>query len=127
MDVSVLGHTVPPFTSRLENVRLAWGAVELASPGMLASLVRLGRPLDRSERMVIRVLGVRQVGQGVASQLRPSAETTRLGLRVDLLHAASMVGLAIISRRHRRLALASAGIAGGLAGAAWLSLPAQDG
>lgn len=127
MGLPVLGGALPPFTSRLQNFRLSWGSLEVASPELVARMLRLGRPLDRSERIGLRVLGSRQVAQGIASQVRPSPETTRLGFRIDALHAASMLALAVVSKRHRRLALVSGGIAAGLAGAAWLSLPAHEG
>ncbi len=86
-------------------VGAAWGVTLLALAG------RLDRVLDGSapspaEVALTRVLGVRQLGE--------AALLWRLGRRVSSgvvategLHGASMVALAVASRRHRRMALAS--------------------
>jgi len=67
--------------------------------------------------------------QGAVEVGRPSPLVAGAGAGVDGLHAASMVGLAAISARHRRAALRSAALAAGssvtLAGLTRASRPAR--
>ena len=60
---------------------------------------------------VVRVLGARHLAQGLAGLVTARRATALLGVGVDGLHAASMVGLAVRHRRHRRGAAASALVA----------------
>jgi hypothetical protein len=68
------------------------------------------------------LLGARQVVQGVVTATRPTSPVPAGGVVVDVLHAASMLGLAAVDRRSRRWALRSAAAAfawaaaGGVAG-----------
>jgi hypothetical protein len=57
------------------------------------------------------VLGARHLAQGSAGLVASSPTSSRLGAVVDGLHAASMVGLAVLDREHRRAAAASALVA----------------
>lgn len=68
---------------------------------------------------IVRVLGVRLLAQAAPEAIRPHRTLLRLGVLVDLVHAASMLAAARIWPRYRRAALASAGSAGAsaLAGA----------
>ncbi|HEV7209827.1 MAG TPA: hypothetical protein VGN54_13965 [Mycobacteriales bacterium] len=103
----------------LEAVRGVYGGLQLTAPGLLAGRL-LSHPLDRHERGVARVLAGRQLGQALLSGTRPGPRALVLGAGVDLLHAASMLGLGLISRRHRRAALTDAIIASSFAaGGAW--------
>jgi hypothetical protein len=70
--------------------------------------------LDRRTQVVTRVLGARLVLQGVADVVL-GTRTRRLDIAVDLLHAASMVPVAAVSRRHRRSTIVSAACAAGIA------------
>lgn len=84
--------------------RLGVGVAELVAPGRLGSAA-LGHAPDRRERAVVRVLGARHLGQEVAAW---RGDDLLAGPLLDVLHAASMVGLAAFSRRYRRAALTSA-------------------
>ncbi|MGH3421890.1 MAG: hypothetical protein ACRDOD_20120, partial [Streptosporangiaceae bacterium] len=87
--------------------RAGYGLVEATAPDLLAQ--RLFRiRLDAQARRVARVIGVRHVVQAAASGPAPTRAVLRLGAEVDVLHAASMVGLAALDRRQSRSALASA-------------------
>lgn len=57
---------------------------------------------------IVRVLGARLLAQAAPEAIRPSRRLLRLGLVVDLTHAASMLAAARIWPRYRRAALASA-------------------
>jgi len=97
----------------LELVRLGLGAADVLAPQALGR-AELGRRPDALSRGVLRVLGVRQVVQAGLVLRFPTRDARRLSAVVDLLHAASMVALAVLDRRRRRGALVQAGIATGL-------------
>jgi hypothetical protein len=104
----------------IAGVRAGHGLLLLVRPQ--ASVGRLlGRQLTRGERVVARVLGVRQLGQALASAAVPSAAVVETGAGIDAVHALSMVALGVASRRHRRAALASAGVAASFATAGVLA------
>jgi hypothetical protein len=115
----VVAQARKPLVTRFGWLRAGLGAVQALFPG-LASRLLVIPPLDRRSRGVIRVLGIRQVGQALVTGPQPSAAVLLLGAEVDAAHAASMVTLALCSRRWRRAALADAMIATlfALAGAA---------
>jgi hypothetical protein len=104
-------------TSRtpLALARIGVGAAELALPDRLGTAL-LGRRPDTTERVVMRVLGVRHLAQAVGG-LRGHALLG--GPLLDALHALSMYGAGAVSERHRRGALLSAAGATGFALAAW--------
>ncbi len=90
-------------------VGAAWGVTLLAAGGRLDRLLDGSSP-TRVETALTRVLGVRQLGE--------AALLWRLGSRVrtgvvatESLHGASMLLLAAVSRRHRRIAAASLAMA----------------
>jgi hypothetical protein len=90
-------------------VRVAYGGVLLlAPPAGNAMIVRT--PPDHIETVVGRVLGARHLVQGLAEWSAPR-RVGRLGLLVDGAHATSMVGWAVLDRRHRRTAVLSAAAA----------------
>ena len=95
---------------RVGQLRAGLGAAQALFPG-LASRLLVIQPLDRGSRGVIRVLGIRQVGQALVTGTQPSAAVLLLGAEVDAAHAASMVALALCSRRWRRAAVVDAMIA----------------
>jgi hypothetical protein len=126
----VLVRAPEPTVARFGQLRAGLGAAQALFPG-LASRLLVSQSLNRRSRRVIRVLGIRQVGQALVTRTQPSAAVLLLGAEVDAAHAASMVALALSSRRWRRAALAEAMIASlfALAGAAtarWGGSPAAQ-
>ena len=107
-------------------VRLLWAALLLGWPSRL--IRSSGGEDSQRSRVVARVLGARHAAQGaleLAGGLRehrgrPGPASKRwlvAGAGVDVLHAASGVGLAAFDRRWRRTALSDALATTGLA--AW--------
>jgi hypothetical protein len=96
----------------LAAVMVGWGALLLTATRPLLRRLSGSRPSSR-DVAVTRVLGVREVAQGVVLAVAP--RTAAVGGAVDALHAASMLLLAVLSRRHRRAALVSAAVAALLA------------
>lgn len=90
-------------------VRTAWGVTLLVAPERVLCAID-GRVPSVESVPVARVLGGRQIVQGVATALLPTRRLLRWGAVVDVLHAASMAGLAAGSPRHRRVGLVSAGL-----------------
>ncbi len=88
---------------------LAWGVVLLARGDEVWHAVE-GRAPDDVERLAMQVLGVRHQVQGLAQLVAPGASSATV-VAVDVLHAASMAGLAVASPRHRRAALLTGGVA----------------
>ena len=95
---------------QLASARLGWAAVLLAVPGPLYELAA-GRRGTPTEVGIVRLLGLREVGQAAITVNRPTAGVLRAGAAVDALHALSMVALALGSAAHRRPALASGTLA----------------
>lgn len=93
----------------LEALRALYGLVELAAPDAVTAAL-LGRAPDHRMRVVIRILGARHVAQAALTLAAPRA-MHRVGGVVDLLHAGSMVGLAVLDPRRRRAAALNAVIA----------------
>jgi len=106
--------TSPRAAAALELIRGGYGALQLALPGLVADRL-LAHRFDPRGRRVARVLGARQLVQALGSGRRPSYPVLAVGVEVDLLHAASMLGLGLVDRRRRRVALADAVIAGSFA------------
>jgi hypothetical protein len=126
----VLSQAQKPPVARFGQLRAGLGAAQVLYPGVASRLLVI-QPLDRCSRRVIRVLGIRQLCQALVTGTQPSAAVLLLGAEVDGAHAASMVALALSSRRWRRAALAEAMIASlfALAGAAtarWGGSPAAQ-
>ncbi len=91
----------------LVRVRACYGALLIAFPD------RVARTIDEQQdgegfRRIIRVLGAREVAQAVICWPQPTSALLKVGAGVDVIHAASMLGLAAMSRRWRRPALLSA-------------------
>src|SRR5690349_19706849 len=91
---------------------MGWGAALVAAPRpLLRGLARADDPADRIAVAVLRVLGVRHVGQALVEVLGPQPAVRYLGAAVDGLHALTAVGLAVLDPRWRRGALTDTAIA----------------
>jgi uncharacterized membrane protein len=89
-----------------------------------------GRPPSLRARRVARVLGIRHLAQAAITAGAPGPEMVAGGSVIDLCHAASMLGLAAVSKSLRRAELADALVAAALAVAEPVSAglsPASDG
>ncbi len=93
----------------LEIVRALYGMLELRSPEVVAGAA-LGKEPDERLRVTIRILGARHIAQALLTVIT-RGRLHRAGGVVDLLHASTMLGLAVVDRRRRRAALTSAAIA----------------
>lgn len=94
----------------IEAIRIGLGALDLlAAPRVLRRA--LGSPPDGLTTGALRVLGVRQIAQGVVTARSDSRTVRRISAAVDSLHCASMLLLAILDRRRRSAALVQASIA----------------
>lgn len=94
-------------------VRVAWGLTLLAAPGRCIALG--GGPAPGADAVAVaRVLAGRHVLQGVV-ELASWPRLRRLGATVDALHAASMMSLAAVDRRWRRVALVDSSLASAFA------------
>lgn len=93
--------------TRLNLVRAAWGTVLLAAPDLI-----VGRGHSRCTgtvaRRTVQVLGGRQVIQSALTAWRPTTAVLTVGAAADVLHAASMVALAVVDARWRGRAAADA-------------------
>jgi hypothetical protein len=90
-------------------VGVIWGAVLLsAGPRIWVRLT--GDHPTQADRVGLWALGARDLGQGVFQLVAPTTGR-RLIVAVELLHATSMVALAVGNRPRRRPALVSASVA----------------
>ncbi|MGA0568609.1 hypothetical protein ACO2Q7_14860 [Rathayibacter sp. KR2-224] len=94
---------------RLEIARAALGAGELVAPSLVGRLLLWRKP-DTTETVVARVLGARHLVQAGLTR-RAGSGLHVLGADVDLLHAASMLLLGALDRKHRRAAFTTAAVA----------------
>jgi hypothetical protein len=103
--------------SRLIGVaNTALGAVLLGRPEAVADAAAGSVPPGPGW---VRLLGARYLVQGPVQTLMPSPQVLQLSVVVDGLHAASMVGLALLRADYRRPALISAAVATGSAAVTW--------
>ena len=91
----------------LTGLRFAYGTALLVLPSQALARAT-GAPVDRRAAWLARVLGARELAQAELTRRRPTREVLLAGAVVDVLHAASMVGLAAADRERRRLALHNA-------------------
>lgn len=98
----------------LPVVRGGYGAALLLASGRMIRLVS-GRPVDPRTRVAVRLLGVRHLAQAVVTGVRPGPLPIALGAEVDVVHAASMVGVAAIARSQRRSGAIDAAVAAAFA------------
>ncbi len=95
--------------------RAVWGMALVVFPDRVGSA--LGVPITGELRTAARVLGGRDVAQAAVTMTHPTAATVRLGVAVDLLHAASVLAEAVRSPQRRRASLTSGSVALGFAAA----------
>lgn len=86
---------------------VGWGAAQLLRPEEVARAVCAGR--RQPPTWVTQVLGARLVGQYVAVLVRPTRGMVLTGAAVDVLHALSMVPVAVWWPAYRRAAVVSGG------------------
>ncbi|GAA4483829.1 hypothetical protein [Microbacterium panaciterrae] len=85
---------------RADLVRVVWGLWQLTGATVIARAQLDDRP-DAVTTWAIRALGVRQILQGVILSATGSRTAHRAGGVIDLLHASSMLVVAIADpRRH---------------------------
>lgn len=88
---------------------MAVGAALMSGPARTGYWASPGHPPPTG---VVRILGARQLIQGIVVAVRPSQGIVVTGALVDLTHAASMIVIASLRRDDRRAALLSAALAG---------------
>ncbi|TSD99467.1 hypothetical protein FOS14_11810 [Skermania sp. ID1734] len=94
----------------LDAVRISLGTAELGRPQAFTQ--RLAPDANpTTAAVVLRVLGARHVVQGAISARVGDRALYRLGAGVDVLHALSMVAVAVASPRWRRAAATDAVVA----------------
>ncbi|KAA0016570.1 hypothetical protein [Antrihabitans cavernicola] len=103
----------------LTLLRTGWGAVLLVAPRSVAR-GPVGS-LDARDILVARILGARQLVQAAATGSGSSHRLRVASTGVDIVHAASMAGLALIDEPHRRPAIVDAVVASGFAAAGWVA------
>ncbi len=97
-------------TRLLAAAHLGQAAVLLAQPA--GALRRITSEGGVPPVWIVRILGARLLAQAAPEAIAPSRNILRLGVVVDLTHAASMLIAARVWPRYRRAALASAASAG---------------
>jgi hypothetical protein len=122
----------PAGTTRRPGARSSLRVLGVAEAA--AGVVLAGRPRSVIARVdggrggpppwVVRLLGGRMVAQGLVEAARPGPAVAVGGAALDGSHALSMLALAVVSRRLRPPALASALLAG--ATAALLAVAARS-
>ncbi|MEO7058412.1 MAG: hypothetical protein ABI083_01700 [Lapillicoccus sp.] len=97
---------------------IAWGTALLTAGPPIWSYLDDRAPTE-VDRVALRFLGARHVATGITQVFVP-ARFQRLEIGIDLIHAATMVGLAAVDPPRRRPALVTAAVAlaGALAGMA---------
>lgn len=70
---------------------------------------------DRTMRAAARILGARNLVQATLTQIAPTRRTRRINATIDLIHAGSMVLVAVAQPRRARICLLSAATATALA------------
>lgn len=86
-----------------------YGALLLTAPRAVVAAVGAGSTPPPS--LIVRVLGARQLGQGLALLIRPLPSTVAVSAVVDGLHALTMVAAAARWPGQRRAAVVSGGVA----------------
>jgi hypothetical protein len=91
----------------LATIRAVYGVLLVAAPGVVIHLAT-GEPPGRRECRMARLLGARHLVQAGVSAFAPVPGVLAAGAGVDVLHTASMIMLAAVDRRARRVALTDA-------------------
>lgn len=87
----------------LPALHAAWGAMLLWHPAPVLSALA-GRPAHRRDRLLLRLLGARHLGQAAVTAAAPTPAVLAAGGAVDLLHALTCLGLAVTRPRWRHAA-----------------------
>ena len=94
---------------------VCYGVMLVAAPRQVVSAVSRSStndgPAAHPPVVIVRVLGVRQIGQGAVLLFRPSTLPTLAGVAVDAVHALTMVAAGIRWPGYRAVAGASAAVA----------------
>ena len=98
----------------LSLVRAAIGVARLAFPDTVIPGLD-GDHVGPGARRLVRVLGIRQVGQALLTGRAPPPAVVWLGIEIDIAHAASMIVLGALAPRYRRDAFGDALVAAVLA------------
>lgn len=96
-------------------LRAGVGAALMHWPQRIASAAG-GSPTPPLACLLTRVLGARQLVQATLELTAPGLLTPQRGALIDATHSATMLALAGLSPRHRRIALVSAVLAAILSG-----------
>lgn len=91
-------------------LRIIWGFSLVLIPRVLFRTF-VGSEPDRGTLIIMRVLGVRQILQGIVVHLFPNRRVIVLSATTDGLHALSMVALGIWSRHYKRAAFTDSVVA----------------
>jgi hypothetical protein len=94
----------------LTVARVFWGAALLLAPSSVIGDLPRGR-IDRSSRLVARLLGARQLAEAVFTGRHRSRRAMLAGAAVDATHAATCAALGLMRPDRRRLALSNAATA----------------
>lgn len=97
----------------LTAARVLYGVVLLGFPRTLVSDLG-GRREDRAVRVIARLLGVRHLVEAAVVERHHSRSWILADATVDGAHAGTMLAVAAVDRRRRRLALTNALVAGAL-------------
>jgi len=108
MSSGAIGGTATP-TRVSGALSAALGTALLLRPSAITRLVSGGG--DTPSDLVARILGGRQLLQGIALITRPDPQIVAAAVATDVLHAASMLLLGWVRPAYRRPALMSAGVA----------------
>ena len=95
---------------RIDTIRAAWGLCQVAAAPFIAR-AELGHDPDTVTTWAFRILGARQIVQGAILCRSESRTAHRVGGAIDMLHASSMVIVAIASPKRRRAAIIDGSIA----------------
>lgn len=104
----------------IEIGRAVWGAGLLAAPSSMLGTIH-GLQVDTKSTVIARVLGARQLTQAGLSGIAPSPEILAMGVWVDVAHAATAFGLAVVDRSRAR-----AGITDGVVALTWAGIGYRD-
>ena len=98
-------------TARVVGIaQLFAGATMVLTPARVARTAAGRGPV--APPVIVRILGLRMVGQGALTVARPSRVALEIGAGTDAIHALSMAALIAVAPKYRRTALVSASIAG---------------
>ena len=109
---------------RIAIVRAVYGVFVLVASDTIIETMTGER--SRTAATVGRIIGLRHVIQARTLAQRRSRGWAAAGAGIDTLHALSMVALAILSDRYRRLAALDAVVASSWAVSGWLFVGIRD-